>query len=150
MTNFLHPCCWQLWGKICGKSEHTAPTKHCVTVLQVLVQSEWQMILWTHHQVGLQWTKVHLLMPNYINKGLVHFWHPPAWKRQDQNTLMSSPNMGQKCNIHKKKTIPMPLMRLERNSYKRYAVFSFSCTCGWQRTTPSAQLTCFPAGKPNR
>ncbi len=75
-------------------------------------------------------------MPNYINKALVRFWHPPAWKDRINQTLMSSPNVGQKCNIYKKKTNPAPLMRLERNSYKRYAVFSFPHTCGWQRTTP--------------
>ncbi len=56
-TNFLHPSCWQLWGRIRWERECTAPTWHGATVLQMLVRLGWWTILWPHHQVGLQRVK---------------------------------------------------------------------------------------------
>ncbi len=100
-TNFLHLRCWRLQDNIPGERECTAPTGHCATVLQMLVQLVRQTILWLHHQVGLQWQKVHLLMPNYVNKALARFKHTPPRKWQDQPYPMSSPHLGQRSNIHK-------------------------------------------------
>jgi hypothetical protein len=78
--NFLHPCCQQLWGKTCGERERTAPTRHCVTVLQVFIQLERLTILWTHHQVGLQWTKSPPINAQLLEQSSCPFLAPSLMK----------------------------------------------------------------------
>jgi hypothetical protein len=101
-TNFLHPSCRQLHGKIHGERECTAPTSTpCDNSLQMLVRLGWQTIMWLHHQVGLQWTKGPPINAQLCQQSpcLVPT-HSPQ-KRQDQPYPHFKPTYGAKSNIHK-------------------------------------------------
>jgi hypothetical protein len=65
-------------------------------------------------------------MPNYATKALVQFQHTPPQKQQDQPYPHVKLTYGAKCNIHNRKTIPPPSIRLERNLFKRYVEYFFS------------------------
>ncbi len=50
----LLPCRRQFWGKVCGQRECTALFRHCVAILQMLMQMEEGAILWPYYKMGLQ------------------------------------------------------------------------------------------------
>ncbi len=90
-------------------------------------------------------------MPNYVNKSLVRFQHLPSQKWQDQPYPHVKPTYGVKTQYSQKEDYSPVLDKAGKEIYSGVMwSISFPGTCGQQRTTPSAQLSCFPTGKPKR
>ncbi len=63
--------------------------------------------------------KVHLSKPPYVMNALKHFQHPPPIVLQDQRTHTSKRHMARKYHMPIYPTTPHPLIKQERNLFRR-------------------------------
>ena len=94
--------------------------------------------------------KVHLSMPEYIQKALTHFQHPPLAKQQNQSYPHVKLNYRAKKQYSQEDDDSPILNKAGKNHSGGMWSVPFPCEGGRWGTTPCHQLSCVPTGKPDR
>ncbi len=109
------------------------------------------IILWPHHQVGLQWTKGPPTNAQLRQQSPCPVSAHSFTKTAGQTISPCQAHIwGKEAIFTSRRCFPHPWQGWKEIHPRGMRIISVPCTRGWQRTAPSTKLTCLPKSKPNR